>query len=487
MKGNIVIYEKRQEIVRSLLPYLRRRGITALFARNRKELREMIDDGKTPSCLLIDLELTKGLNIRRLGVPLIAMISGSHRKGLEKASRLGVDDYIFLPPDIHELDYKLNRLFKKIKIVETLKKETDDLQTLINLNQLLTSTLDPQEILYLIVKKIAEIIPVTRCSIVRIDSDGRYGHVVSTFEDPNLRNIKLELKKYPEIKKALITKSPVVISDVTSDPIMERVRDIIFSIGIRSIMVIPIVFREEVIGTLFIRTSRAGYSFSERETKLCHAIANASANALYNAFIFERMEDEKTRLERLAITDYLTGLYNIRYFYHRLEEEFSRAQRYNFPLSCLMIDIDYFKEINDRYGHRAGDSVLREVARLMKSHTRKSDVLARYGGEEFIMLLPETPENGAVSKAESLRTSISKLRFRTLKDGRTVTVSIGVATYPDVSVSDTDDLITYADNALYKAKTSGRNRVEVFTQADKNEKEVRMAENRIQRKGETAF
>lgn len=462
MKGKVIVYERREDVLRSLSNYLRKKRIKAIFVSDRKELKEMIDDGNPESCLLIDIDLAKEINLRKLAIPSIAMISGNHRRGIEMVSRLNIDDYVFFPPDIMELDYKLNRLIRNTRIVESLKRETDDLQTLVDLNQLLSSTLEPQEILYLIVKKISEIIPVTRCSIIRIDSEARYGYVVSTFEDPNLRNIRLDLRKYPEIKKALISKSPVVITDIKSDPIMERVRDIIFPLGIRSIMVIPIVFREEVIGTLFIRTSRKGYSFSGREIKLCHAIANSSANALYNAFIFERIEDEKTRLERLAITDYLTGLYNIRYFYHRLEEEFSRARRYNFPLSCLMIDLDHFKDINDRYGHRAGDSVLREVARLMKTHTRKSDVLARYGGEEFIMLLPETHEKGAIAKAESLRSSIGKLRFKALKDKRAVTVSIGVATYPDVIVNDTDDLITYADNALYKAKTSGRNRVEVF-------------------------
>lgn len=462
MKGKVIVYERREDVLRSLSNYLRKKRIKAIFVSDRKELKEMIDGGNPESCLLIDIDLAKEINLRKLAIPSIAMISGNHRRGIEMVSRLNIDDYVFFPPDIMELDYKLNRLIRNTRIVESLKRETDDLQTLVDLNQLLSSTLEPQEILYLIVKKISEIIPVTRCSIIRIDSEARYGYVVSTFEDPNLRNIRLDLRKYPEIKKALISKSPVVITDIKSDPIMERVRDIIFPLGIRSIMVIPIVFREEVIGTLFIRTSRKGYSFSGREIKLCHAIANSSANALYNAFIFERIEDEKTRLERLAITDYLTGLYNIRYFYHRLEEEFSRARRYNFPLSCLMIDLDHFKDINDRYGHRAGDSVLREVARLMKTHTRKSDVLARYGGEEFIMLLPETHEKGAIAKAESLRSSICKLRFKALKDKRAVTVSIGVATYPDVIVNDTDDLITYADNALYKAKTSGRNRVEVF-------------------------
>ena len=108
-------------------------------------------------------------------------------------------------------------------------------------------------------------------------------------------------------------------------------------------MVIPVIFRNEVIGTLFLRTSRAGHTFTEREIRLCNAIANAATNALYNAFIYEKLETEKTKLEKFAITDYLTDVYNIRYFYHRLEGEFSRAQRYKAPLSCIMFDIDYFK------------------------------------------------------------------------------------------------------------------------------------------------
>ncbi|GAB4416988.1 MAG: sensor domain-containing diguanylate cyclase [Thermodesulfovibrionales bacterium] len=346
--------------------------------------------------------------------------------------------------------------------VKHLRREIDNLQTIIEVTYLVSSTLDPQEILYLIVKKISEIIPVTRCSIIRVDGENRYAYVVATFEDPKLRNIRLDLNKYPEIRRALTSKEPVVISDVRTDPIMERVRDIIFPLGIRSIVVIPIVFHEEVIGTLFLRTSRAGHAFSEDEIKLCNAIANASANSLYNAFLFEKMEDEKSRLEKLAITDYLTGIYNIRYFYHRLEEEYSRSQRYNLHLSCLMLDIDHFKEINDRYGHKIGDTVLREFAQLLRKHTRKSDVLARYGGEEFIMLLPQTSEGGAVSKAEALRGHIERHRFRGLGGERGLAVSIGVSSYPSHSMRDKEDLITFADNALYMAKTGGRNRVVVY-------------------------
>jgi diguanylate cyclase (GGDEF)-like protein len=191
-------------------------------------------------------------------------------------------------------------------------------------------------------------------------------------------------------------------------------------------------------------------------------MAHASANSLYNAFLFEQVEDEKTRLEKLAITDYLTGIYNIRYFYHRIVQEFSRSQRYASPISCLMLDIDHFKKINDVYGHKIGDQVLREFATVLKKHSRKSDVLARYGGEEFILLLPETPPDGAAAEAERIRTYIKDHRFKSLKGGRTITVSVGIATYPDPRIRTYDDLISCADTALFTAKNSGRNQVSVY-------------------------
>jgi diguanylate cyclase (GGDEF)-like protein len=208
-----------------------------------------------------------------------------------------------------------------------------------------------------------------------------------------------------------------------------------------------------------LRTSRACHAFTDREIKLCTAIASSSANSLYNSFLYEKTESEKLQLQKLSITDYLTGLYNIRYFYHRFTEEFSRTRRYKFHLSCLMIDIDHFKEINDKYGHRIGDIVLKKFADLLKKHTRKSDVLARYGGEEFIMLLPQTPAQAAVAKAEALRVLIGKHRFSEIKGKRRLTVSIGVSSYPARTIKNKEDIITVADNALYKAKSTGRNQV----------------------------
>ena len=211
--------------------------------------------------------------------------------------------------------------------LENLYEANDDFYALMELATLASSTLKPKELLYLIVKKISDIIKVTRCSMISIGVENRrFADVVSSFEDPTITNIQIDLQKYPEIRKALSLKKVVVIKDARTDPLMKEVRDIIAPLGIRSIIVVPVVFRAEVIGTLLLRTSRKSYMFTKSEIKLLTALASASANALYNAFLFEKLDKEKTRLEKLAITDYLTGIYNIRYFYNRIEEEFSRAQ-----------------------------------------------------------------------------------------------------------------------------------------------------------------
>lgn len=464
MKERVFAYGADQEVRQFLQSFFKRRkNLRAEFVDDIASLKERVSKSKERNCVcIVDVDAIPRLKPSTMGCPVFLAIIRSPQSGIRKAVRHGVENYLISPFHEEDLDFKIKLALERKKTIERLQNRTDLLQTIVDLTSLVTSTLDPQAILYLIVKKMSEVIPVTRCSIVRIDRNADYADVVATFEDPKLGRMRLDLNKYPEIRKALISKKTVVINDVTTDPIMEKVRDIIFPLGIRSIVVIPIVFHEEVIGTLFLRTSRAGYAFSEHEIKLCNAVANASANALHNAFLFERMEDEKTRLEKLAITDYLTGAHNIRYFYHRINEEFSRAQRYKLPLSCLMLDIDLFKKVNDKFGHRAGDIILREFAQLLKKHTRKSDVLARYGGEEFIMLLPQTTEGGAVAKAGALRTYVEAFSFRELKGKRSLTVSIGVATYPGKGIKDMEDLISFADNALYRAKTAGRNLVMLY-------------------------
>ncbi len=182
-------------------------------------------------------------------------------------------------------------------------------------------------------------------------------------------------------------------------------------------------------------------------------------------FACERVKE----LEKLLDRDYLTGLYNRRFFMERFHEELSWSARQAEPISLMMLDIDHFKKINDTYGHGCGDEILKQIAKTMTAVLRIEDVVARYGGEEFIILLPNTDPEDVLTAAEKLRAAVHEKGFF-CENGSAqipVTVSIGVTTYtPDNECLylPPDRLIGQADNALYIAKEKGRNRVVVHKQ-----------------------
>ena len=179
-----------------------------------------------------------------------------------------------------------------------------------------------------------------------------------------------------------------------------------------------------------------------------------------------RLAEQKKQIEVLsneASHDGLTNLINYRRFQESMDEEMYRARRYKFPLTLIMADIDYFKKINDTFGHQAGNYVLRTFADFLIDSLRKSDVIARYGGEEFAMLLPETPLDGAFMLAERLRMNISSLKINYGEHQIQLTASFGVASFTPDSSDSNADLIKKADAALYRAKESGRNKCCMFT------------------------
>ncbi len=176
----------------------------------------------------------------------------------------------------------------------------------------------------------------------------------------------------------------------------------------------------------------------------------------------EELEAEKARLEQISITDPLTGLYNRRYMFQRLNESISRAQRHHEPLSVVVIDLDHFKRINDSMGHLYGDTVLQELSGLSGNHLRESDVLCRFGGEEFVIVLPNTDSDGARDVAERIRVSFQE-RFRSVP-ALSITLSAGVTTMTMNHPPDAGEiLLSEADRAMYEAKVTGRNRTVVFS------------------------
>lgn len=177
----------------------------------------------------------------------------------------------------------------------------------------------------------------------------------------------------------------------------------------------------------------------------------------------KHLEEQNAELERLANTDYLTDLYNRRRFFHAAEEELAEATRNGLPISITLIDLDHFKQVNDTHGHLVGDRVLIHVAQLIRSRCRKNDVAARYGGEEFAILHPALDRQSAFLVAERIRKEVEGTPFLYEQDEIGVTLSAGVV---DTDVCKNflkiDDVLTWADIALYRAKDAGRNQVVVF-------------------------
>ena len=218
-----------------------------------------------------------------------------------------------------------------------------------------------------------------------------------------------------------------------------------------------------------IEGARREVMLEVENARLLHELAEA--NQRLESEVAERTRELRTaiaRLEELAVRDELTGLFNHRHLQHALDVELSRAKRYGRPLSLLFIDVDHFKQCNDRYGHLGGDQLLRRIAHALLGggesglplQSRASDIVGRYGGEEFVMLLPETDVNGARVKAERVRLMIAsrEVELEPGKEPARVTVSIGVATFPVHGV-EKQQLIAAADQELYRAKSLGRDRV----------------------------
>ncbi len=288
------------------------------------------------------------------------------------------------------------------------------------------------------------------------DEDGVSGNIVyesrGTLDDTlKAKGIlpKLEISKQPfdnhdrkiynllkkDIKRLQITKGRW-----EENPYAEFLPD-----GAETYMAIPMVVDKQLIGILTIDALPTS-DFEKFSILAAQFVLEMRRIVLYE------------KVEELAITDGLTKAFAKRHIMERLGEEFERSKRHGFYLSFLMIDIDYFKNYNDTYGHLVGDVVLKDIVSLLKGHTREVDLVGRFGGEEFCAILPETGKEEARLVAERIREVIATHKFRAYDELTNVTVSIGLATYPDDADS-MSDLVENSDKSLYIAKNSGRNRV----------------------------
>ena len=267
--------------------------------------------------------------------------------------------------------------------------------------------------------------------------------------DPRIKKIRGS-KIFSYTAKAIQSRQPVLISD-TSQLFGDRPTEP-EQRAIKSIIIAPLILGDDVLGALTL-SSKEKAAFTDSDKNLLVSFATTTTAALHNAQLH-------AEVQKLAITDALTNLYNRRGFFEIGRREIERARRFKHPLSIILMDIDHFKQINDTFGHAIGDRVLISLATTMIENTRSVDIVGRYGGDEFVILLPETDLFTANAVSERLLQYASELSLPTEKGLVSLTISIGLSK----AVADTQDLtslIESADTALYFAKQRGRNRIEI--------------------------
>lgn len=326
------------------------------------------------------------------------------------------------------------RLRTEALISRTLLAEKRNAEVLAEISRTLSTTLKTEEILYGIVTRLRNVMEAQECLILSAAPGGHTARLVVKAGEPGLRDVEVLVDDFPDLIGAYQARKPLFSPR-----------------GTEKHLALPMVLQDSVVGVIYFRWYRDLYQLTETNIQFCEVVAATAANALRNAQLFEEVEYR-------ARTDFLTGLPNHRSFQVTLSAELGRAARHNHPTSLLIIDLDNLKAINDRFGHPRGDFVLRRVAERMRATCREFDFAARYGGDEFTVVLPETGLVAAVQVAERFREIVAAEEFEGIGY---LTVSIGVACCP-TNAANKDDLIRAADQALYHAKDTGRNRVGSF-------------------------
>lgn len=381
--------------------------------------------------------------------PIIALHEGAGVIGTGKLShRISINTG-------DELETLADGFNKMAGSLEDAKKDLDrkifELYTLYNVSKVMNTTFETEQLLVRLVGDISNNMHVHRVVIMLLDDKTQELSAASftDFKKEGLQNFR---RRIGEGLYGLVaeTRTSRLVRDVDTEPGLDK-KDIL-SPDIQSIIAVPFGRREKVLGLLCAFKDRP-QSFEWYDLELFRTVAEQVAVALENAKLFE-----ETKL--LAITDGLTGLYNHRFFIDGVKIEIERAERYNHNFSLLILDVDQFKHYNDTHGHPKGDEILSGIATLIRKTVRSTDLACRYGGEEFSVILPETGKSAATALAERLREAISEypFPFRETQPMGAITVSIGVASYP-ADDKNTDELIRKADDALYRAKEGGRNRV----------------------------
>lgn len=354
---------------------------------------------------------------------------------------------------LSELKRETNQLTDEAKrgkeLKEALQKKLERYSELKELTELLSSSLSLKDVLHFIAEETFKIVGKSDRVLLFVVDEKKQGLNLAVSKTV-VADSKIKFEQGDVFDRWVLEhRRPLIITDVVKDYRFHSHKKKVLR-PVESVISAPVMLENRILGVLRLETRRRN-AYTADDLRILRVIGDISAVAINNAHFYAKTEE-------LAIKDGLTGLYVHRYFNERLREELKRAERQKYDFSLLMLDIDYFKYYNDKYGHSAGDVVLQHIAGSLHKFADTGDVIARYGGEEFAVILSKESKEDAGKIAEEIRNHVAE-DFVVLRGKKThVTVSIGIATYPE-DATEEKELIRTADSRLYKAKGEGRNQI----------------------------
>ncbi len=347
--------------------------------------------------------------------------------------------------------YQIMQEIRNYNIVREVEYNAKESSVLNQLGKRLNASLDLSDTIHVMISAIDDLVNCELIAVVFNTDDDKLCRINAVRGEKFEGLVGKEFKKDEGICSYVISrKRKIFFKDLSLVAEKKRVFDRSVKIkDMQTVFILPLISKDTAFGAVLI-AYRQQAAMTSHTISTIETLVNQSASSIANAKMY-------LKVERMATTDGLTGLFNHRCFQERINEEMERVERYPEKLSILLMDIDHFKKFNDTYGHPVGDKVLKTAASIFQSSLRKVDFAARYGGEEFVAILINTDKKGAIKMGERIRKNIARKQVEISKEKVSISVSIGLATYPDNS-KDKKGIINLADKALYFAKETGRNR-----------------------------
>jgi len=474
MNKNILIIDDNYDSRQILSKILESENYKTFLASNEREALDILSSNKI-NLILLDLKLGKesGFEVSRKlkqnnsykDIPIVAISVSQLEEDIVNAINSGAIDFIGKPFNKRVLITRIKSILslkekeeQLIQLIEKTKHQQDLLSQEADFSKKLNQFLDKDSKRNFIKSIFPSFIEAKLFSIFIIDDEKRsFKLFVSNHSDLE-PNLLVPIEKNTIMYDALHQKKLIFINQFSKSPYnssksKKYLTDIACSI--------PLISGDRTIGVLNVNDPEfkylGEYDFKARIVRISQHLAVS----IHNTLLFEKVKD-------LSMRDSMTGLYNFRHFLKALRDEIEKAKKNNESLSCIMIDIDNFKQFNDNYGHQTGDLVLKELARSVYISIRSSDIPARYGGDEFIVILPKTNKELAFKLAKRLMNIFNKIDIKvpTTDQLIKVTLSMGIASFPE-DTNDMDELMKFADIALYMAKNSGKNRIVAYSEKEK--------------------